>query len=135
MEPSIFTRIIRGEIPCHKVYEDDRTIAFMDIRPLTEGHVVVTTKTQVDDFEKLPDEDYQALFTAVKKVAAKAKEVFGVRKAVITVEGFEVPHAHVHVLPCESADGFYTALEQRDERPTEPDHEALAKLAERLSLL
>lgn len=134
MEDSVFTQIIKGEIPCHKVYEDDKTIAFMDIRPLVEGHVVVTTKNQVDDFEKLPDEDYQAFFATVKKVAAKAKEAFGVRKAVITIEGFEVAHAHAHILPSDNADDFYGALEARNQRPTEPDHQKLAELTERLKI-
>lgn len=98
MKDSIFTKIIRGNIPCYKVYEDDKTFAFLDINPLSDGHVLVTTKHQVDKFYDLSDEDYAALFATVKKVAKRIEEVLGVRAGIV-VEGLEVPHAHVHVVP------------------------------------
>lgn len=134
MEPSVFTKIINGEIPCHKVYEDDHTIAFLDIMPLMPGHTLVVPKRQVDDFEQLPDNEYQALFAAVKKLAVRLKEVYGARKAVTLIMGYEVPHAHVHVMPSATEIDFYTAIEQRNQRPTEPDHSVLAKTAERIRI-
>ncbi len=132
MQDSIFTKIIKGEIPCHKVYEDDKTIAFLTIDPFTEGHTLVVSKLQVDDFEELPDEDYQALFATVKKVARRIKQVYGVRKAITTIMGYEVPHAHVHLMPFASEADFYSALERRADIPAEPDHTKLAGIAEKL---
>ena len=64
--PSIFTKIIQGEIPCYKIYEDDKTFAFLDIHPESKGHVLVIPKNEVDKIYELPDEDYQALMAAVR---------------------------------------------------------------------
>ena len=98
MEESIFTKIIRGDIPSYKVYEDEHTYAFLDINPLSDGHVLVVSKNQVDKVYDLPDEDYAAVFATVKKVAKRIDDVLGVRAGLI-VEGLDVPHAHVHVVP------------------------------------
>ena len=67
MEDSVFTKIIKGEIPCDKIYEDEKTIAFLTIEPYVEGHTLVVPKVQVDKFYDLAAEDYEALFTTVKK--------------------------------------------------------------------
>ena len=80
MEDSVFTKIIKGEIPAHRVYEDEKTIAIMDISPIQPGHVLVIPKTQVEDFYNLSDEDYTALFKTVKKVASKLKQVSQAKK-------------------------------------------------------
>lgn len=130
---SVFTKIIKGEIPSHKIYEDDKTIAFLTIDPFVEGHTLVVPKIQIDDFESLPPEDYQALFQTVQKVAARIKQVYNTRKAIITILGYEVPHAHVHVMPANSEEEFYKAIENRHNRPAEPDHNQLARVAERLA--
>ena len=98
MTDSIFTKIIRGDIPSYKVYEDEWTYAFLDINPLSDGHVLVAPKKQVDKFYDLDDQTYAALFATVKKVAKRIEEVLGVRAGIV-VEGLEVPHAHVHVVP------------------------------------
>lgn len=133
MQDSIFTKIIKGEIPCHKVYEDDRTIAFLTIEPLIEGHTLVVPKNQVDNFDDLPDEDYQALFASVKKVASRIRQVYGVKKAIVNIMGFEVPHAHVHIMPAASEGQYFEAVENRsDLLGGEPDHAKLASVAERL---
>lgn len=135
MEDSVFTRIIKGEIPCHKIYEDDKTIAFLSIGPLTEGHTLVVPKAQVDDFEQLPEDDYQALFSTVKKVAARVKEIYGVKKVIVSIMGYEVPHAHVHIMPFGSETGFYNAVQHRDQIiPKHPDHATLAAIAEKLRM-
>jgi histidine triad (HIT) family protein len=130
MEDSIFTKIIKGKIPCHKVYEDERVLAFLDIHPLTPGHTLVIPKIQVDHFDELEEADYQAVFAVVKKVAARLKEVTHAQRACLRIEGFDVPHAHVHVYPCNSPAEFYG---DRDRIQKEPDHAALAEMAKRLA--
>ena len=102
-EESVFSKIIRGDIPSHKVYEDEQTYAFLDINPLSDGHVLVVPKKQVDKIYDLDDDTYQALFATVKKVAKRINEVLGVRAGLV-VEGLEVPHAHVHVVPMYDGD-------------------------------
>jgi len=131
MEDSIFSKIINGDIPCHKVYEDDRVLAFLDIHPIQPGHTLIVPKCQIDHFDELEDADYTALFDAVKKIAQQQKRVFKKQRACVRIEGFDVPHAHVHVYPCDSPADFYGP----DNRAfIEPDHDALAKVAEMLSL-
>lgn len=102
-EESVFSKIIRGDIPSHKVYEDEQTYAFLDINPLSDGHVLVVPKKQVDKIYDLDDDTYQALFATVKKVAKRINDVLGVRAGLV-VEGLEVPHAHVHVVPMYDGD-------------------------------
>ncbi len=95
---SIFTKIINGEAPSYKIYEDEKTYAFLNINPETEGDTLVVPKNEVDKIYNLPDEDYFALWASVKKVAKHMEEVTGHRIA-MKVVGVDVPHAHVHVMP------------------------------------
>ena len=96
--PSVCTKIINGEIPCYKIYEDDKTFAFLDINPETKGHTLVVPKNEVDKIYELPDEDYRALMDTVKKLSANMEKVLGTR-TLWKVIGTDVPHAHVHLLP------------------------------------
>jgi histidine triad (HIT) family protein len=129
MEPSIFTRIINGEIPCHKVYEDDKTIAFLDINPARPGHTLVVPKVQVDRMEDLPEADYTALMATTKRVMARVTEVMGTEnRACLKVIGFDVPHAHIHVIPCRNSADFFAR-----HPVSEPDHGALAEMAKKLA--
>ncbi len=96
--PSVFTKIINSEIPCYKIYEDDKTFAFLDINPETKGHTLVVPKNEVDKIYELPDEDYQALMATVKKLSAHMEKILGAR-TLWKVIGTDVPHAHVHLLP------------------------------------
>lgn len=96
--PSIFTKIIQGEIPCYKIYEDDKTFAFLDIHPESKGHVLVIPKNEVDKIYNLPDEDYQDLMDTVKKLSQHMEKVLGAR-TLWKVVGTDVPHAHVHLMP------------------------------------
>ena len=89
----MFSKIIAGEIPCYKIYEDEKTLAFLDIAPETKGHTLVIPKVDVDKVYELEDEDYSSLFFAVKKVAKRIEEVFGER-VIMKVMGTDVPHAH-----------------------------------------
>lgn len=95
---SVFTKIIQGELPCYKIYEDERTFAFLDIEPEAPGHTLVIPKAEVDKVYDLSDEDYQAVWATVKMLAKHFEEVLGER-TMIKVVGTDVPHAHVHVLP------------------------------------
>lgn len=97
--PSIFTRIVNGEIPCYKVAEDDRFLAFLDINPLAKGHTLVVPKQEVDYIFGLEDKLYQDLFLFAKKVALAVEKVVPCQRMGITVLGLEVPHAHIHVVP------------------------------------
>ena len=99
---TLFTKIVRGEIPCHKVWEDDQHLAFLDIRPLTPGHTLVIPKQPVDYLFDLEPEAYGALMRAVHTVARLLKERTGCRRVVEVVIGYEVPHAHVHLIPSNS---------------------------------
>jgi len=130
MEDSIFTKIIKGEIPCHKVYEDERTFAFMDIHPIQPGHVLVVSKNPVANFYELADDDYRALMTTVKQVAKRLKLSFPDNKRIaVIIEGLEVDHVHVKLFPIDSGDD----LRHQPDESLEPDHPALARLAEQLA--
>lgn len=95
---SIFSKIIAGEIPSYKIYEDDKTYAFLDIHPETKGHVLVVPKVEVDKIYELPEEDYQALMATVKKLSKHMENILGAR-ILWKVVGTDVPHAHVHLMP------------------------------------
>lgn len=128
MQDSIFTKIIKGEIPCHKVYEDEKTLAFMDIHPVQDGHVLVVPKTQIDKLYDLPDDDYLALMQAAKKVAQRIQDILNPPRVAWAVVGFDVPHAHIHLVP--SVHGFSDLDPKLAAK--EPDHDKLADLAAKL---
>lgn len=128
MSESIFTKIIGGEIPYHKVYEDSKTLAFLDINPTQPGHTLVIPKTEIEQLWDLPDTDYQALMAASKKVANRLKKVLNARWVGVKVIGTDVPHAHIHLIPFNSAEEYYN----RRPASSEPNHEALAEMAEKL---
>jgi histidine triad (HIT) family protein len=96
---SIFTRIINGEIPCYKVAEDDRFIAFLDIRPLKRGHTLVVPRQEVDYIFDLDEETLAAMILFARKVARAMKEVIECERIGVAVLGLEVPHAHIHLVP------------------------------------
>lgn len=95
---SVFTRIITGEIPCYKIYEDENNLAFLDINPETAGHTLVIPKIEVDRIYDLPEEDYISLMLTAKKVARKMEDVLG-KRVFWKVVGTDVPHAHIHLMP------------------------------------
>jgi histidine triad (HIT) family protein len=131
MQESIFTKIIKGDIPCHKVYEDAKTFAFLDIHPIQPGHVLVVPKKQVGFVWDMEPEDYQALMATVQKVGRRLREVLGRKRVGVMIEGLEVDdHAHVKVFP------FDTMQEYRSvpDSSVEPDHTALAMMAEKLRM-
>ena len=95
---TIFTKIIEGEIPSYKIYEDDKVIAFLDINPEVKGHTLVVPKVEVDKIYDLSEVDWAALWAAVKKISAHMEGVTG-RRILYKVIGTDVPHAHVHLMP------------------------------------
>ena len=130
MQDSIFTKIIKGEIPCHKVYEDEKTIAFLDIHPVREGHILVVPKSQVEFLWDLESVDYAAVMSTVQKIALHLREQMNVPYVGEQVIGVDVPHAHVHLIPFSDVKEF----RNQPDMTAEPDHAALAQLAQRLAL-
>ncbi len=96
---SIFSKIISGEIPCHKVAEDEHNIAFLDIFPIKKGHVLVVPKLEKDKLFELPETNYQSLMQFSYKVADAIKRTFPCNRVSLQVIGLEIPHAHVHLIP------------------------------------
>lgn len=97
--PSIFSKIVAGEIPCAKVWENEECLAFLDIMPITPGHTLVIPKIETDYLFDIEDARYQRLMQACKIVAGKIKAATGCQRVAVSVWGFEVPHAHVHLIP------------------------------------
>ncbi|MFM9422151.1 MAG: hypothetical protein RIR06_612 [Bacteroidota bacterium] len=96
---SIFSRIIKKEIPAYVIAENDEFLAFLDITPIAIGHCLVIPKTEVDYIFDLEDQAYQNLFLFAKQVARKLKQAIPCRKIGVAVVGLEVPHAHIHLVP------------------------------------
>lgn len=130
-EPSIFTRIIRGEVPCHKIYEDEHTLAFLDIDPVQPGHTLVVPKKEVNYVWDLDEETYLAVMRTCQKVARRQKQVLKRAYVGEMIVGTDVPHAHVHIVPFDETQQLHRALSPAG---AEPNHEELAKIAERLRI-
>jgi histidine triad (HIT) family protein len=101
---TVFSKIIAGEIPSYKIAEDENFYAFLDIFPLVEGHVLVVPKTETDHFFDLPDRFLNEMLLFAKPIAKAIEKVFDCNRCGISVVGLEVPHAHMHLLPINSAD-------------------------------
>ena len=97
--PSIFSRIIAGEIPSFKIAETDRFYAFLDVFPLSEGHTLVVPKLEVDNIFDLEPELYKELFAFAQLVAKAIQQAIHCKKVGLSVVGLEVPHAHIHLIP------------------------------------
>jgi histidine triad (HIT) family protein len=124
--PSIFSRIVAGEIPAHKLREDDRFLAFLDVRPIRAGHTLVIPKQEIDELFDLPDDLLGDLFVFARPVAAAIKAESGAARVGVAVVGVEVPHAHVHLVPLDDVHDI-------DFRRAQPaDQDELAALAARL---
>ena len=120
---TIFTRIVQGELPCHKVWEDDDHLAFLDIRPFARGHTLVIPKRAHDPLFTLPQARAEALWGAAHVVARRLQAVISCERVACLVLGYEVPHAHIHLIPTT------TESQVLRPQPLETDHEELAALA------
>ncbi|MBK9286962.1 MAG: HIT family protein [Flavobacteriales bacterium] len=125
--PSLFTRIIQGEIPCHRVGEDDRFLAFLDIAPLREGHTLVIPKVEVDRFFDLPADVLSGIMPFAQEVAARIQKAIPCDRVGVAVIGLEVPHAHVHLIPIDRMSDMDFARPKLD-----LTQDALAVIAERI---
>ena len=102
MQESIFTKIVKGEIPCFKIAETNDFLAFLDVMPLRKGHTLVIPKKQVDYLYDLEDDVLSDLFIFSKKVAKKIESKISCKRIGVSVIGLEVPHAHIHLIPINS---------------------------------
>ena len=101
---SIFTKIVKGEIPAYKIAEDENFLAFLDVFPLSKGHVLVIPKQEIDSIFDLSDESYTNLWLFAKKTAKALKRAMPCKRVGITVIGLEVPHAHIHLIPLQNVE-------------------------------
>ena len=101
---SIFTKIIKGEIPCYKIGETPNCFAFLDVNPLVEGHVLVVPKKEVDYIFDLEDDLYLELNSYAKEIAKAVKKAIPCLRVGVAVIGLEVPHTHIHLVPLNSMD-------------------------------
>ena len=99
---SIFSRIVAGEIPCHKIAENEEFFAFLDINPVAKGHTLVIPRREVDYIFDMDDDELAEYQVFAKRVAAALKKAFPCRKVAQVVLGLEVPHAHIHLIPMNS---------------------------------
>lgn len=95
----IFCKIVEGEISANKVYEDESTVAFMDINPIADGHTVVIPKGHFEEFHQLNSDAYISLMNVVKEIAEAIKEIYNPPRVGMLVFGFHVPHTHIHLYP------------------------------------
>jgi histidine triad (HIT) family protein len=130
MEDSIFTKIINGEIPSHKIYEDDTVFAFLDIHPINAGHTLVVPKQQAEFLWDLDDEVYQKVMAVSKKIAEHMRSVLDVEYVGMQVIGVDVPHAHVHLIPFNNVSEYHNI----PDNSADPNHGALNAVAKKLQL-
>ena len=117
--PTIFSRIIAGEIPCYKIAEDDRFFAFLDINPLSEGHTLVVPKEEVDYIFDLSDEQLSAMMLFAKRVGRAVEAAVPCSRIGIAVIGLEVPHCHIHLCPINGIGDLNFSLPKRKFSPEE----------------
>ncbi|RYG54569.1 MAG: HIT family protein [Chitinophagaceae bacterium] len=129
---SIFTKIIRGEIPSHKIAENENFFAFLDIAPMAHGHVLVIPKVEVDKLFDLPESLLSEMLVFAKPIAKAIEASFDCKRCGISVVGLEVPHAHMHLIPINSADDLnFTRpkLKVSDKELAEAQKKILSRLA------
>jgi histidine triad (HIT) family protein len=124
---TIFSKIIKGEIPSHKIAEDENYYAFLDISPQTEGHTLVVPKTEIDYIFDLQPENLSGLVLFSQKVAAAIRKAVPCLRVGVAVVGLEVPHAHVHLIPMHSMDDMNLSRKKLKPSPAE-----LAATAEKI---
>lgn len=100
---TVFTKIINGDIPCHKIAESEKFIAFLDIEPMVTGHVLVVPKIEVNKIFDVPDEYLAEMLVFAKPIAHAIEKAFDCNRCGISVIGLEVPHAHMHLIPINSS--------------------------------
>jgi histidine triad (HIT) family protein len=125
----IFCKIIAGEIPSHKVYEDDQFFAFLDVNPLNPGHTLLVPKEHYEYLFDMPSELYTALWLKAKEISPAIQRATNAKRIGVVVEGFAVPHVHIHLAPINSP----RELDSSNQKPAKPDD--LAEMAEKIRAL
>lgn len=120
---SIFTRIVSGEIPCYKIAEDDRYLAFLDVNPNTKGHTLCIPKEEINKIFDMDEDHYLGLMQFSRKVAKAIEKVVPCKRIGVAVVGLEVPHVHVHLIPLHDMD------DMRFQRKTQLSQGEFADLA------
>jgi len=126
MEDSVFTKIIKGEIPCYKIYEDDQVIAFLDILPIQPGQVLLVPKQQIERLWQVPEPLYAHLWNVARLIAQHQQDAFSPDRVGVLVDGEAVPHAHIKLVPLNGPHDINASP------PSDPDHNALAVIAAKL---
>ncbi len=129
MADSIFTKIINGDIPARIIYRDNEVVAFLDVNPLSNGHTLVVPRRQIDSLWDLPDQSYCHLWTVARRIATHMKTVLKPERVGIIVEGFDVPHAHIHLVPLYDR----SVLRLHHDYPVDLSDSALDSIAARLT--
>ena len=124
--PSIFAKIVKGEIPCYKILEDEKYLAFLDVRPINPGHTLVIPKKEIDYIFDVEDTLLSGLIVFAKKTARMIQKEISCKKVGMMVAGLEVPHVHIHLIPINGV----LDLNFANAKPT--PMEELAKVAERI---
>lgn len=134
----IFCKIIKGEIPCYKLYEDENTLSFLDVNPITEGHTLVIPKTHATLVEDLNNDNISSVFETTQKISKKLRETLDKPSTTIAIHngkeaGQEIPHVHVHIIPRDTIDGGGPIHNIMSE-PYKTDNDKLQKLADQISI-
>jgi len=130
---TLFTKIINGEIPCYKVADNYKFVAFLDINPLREGHVLVVPRKEIDYFFDLDEDTLAEMIVFGKRVAIAMKEVIECKRIGVAVIGLEVPHAHLHLVPMDTMDDI-SFSRPRVKLSPERFAEIAASIAEKVNL-
>jgi histidine triad (HIT) family protein len=124
MIDSVFTKIIIGELPCYKIYEDELTLAFLDIHPVQPGHMLVIPKQQIEFVWDLPDDLYQAVMNTSKMMAIKMRSTLPQKYVHERIVGLDVPHAHVQLIPFDVVEDLLV----KQDMNSLIDHEGLSNI-------
>lgn len=130
---TLFTKIINGDIPCYKVADNYKFVAFFDINPLREGHVLIVPRKEIDYFFDLDEDTLAEMIVFAKRVAVAMKEVIVCKRIGMAVVGLEVPHAHIHLVPMDTMEDINFAR-QRVKISPERFTELAAEIAGRINL-
>lgn len=124
---TIFSKIIAGEIPSYKIAENGKFFSFLDINPLVEGHTLVIPKLEVDKFFDVPDDYLEEILLFAKPIAKAIEKTFSCNRCGISIVGIEVPHAHMHLIPINTADDLNFTREKLT-----PSNEQLKRTQEKI---
>ncbi len=124
---TLFSKIIVGEIPSYKIYEDEHTYAFLDIFPMTDGHILIVPKREIDHFSEVSEPYYSAIFQTAKKLAPALKKATNCQRVCTMFAGFDVPHCHYHLIATNSMDDL-----RKQAKDTPEDEKKLSEIQQKI---